>query len=218
MTCSMNHANLTTKFCSVCGAPAIQQQQQYQQPPQQYMPPQQQYQPQYQQPVYGQPQINPYDPAITEGYPYPLASVGMRIGAWAIDLGFALVTCGIGWFVWLLVVMNEGQTPGKQLLKMRTYGTDLKRQATWGHMAVRQILIPLAISMIRVPVIIMSFDSYYYSPYGFNGGLDALLTLAIWGFWLADAIIMFTHFKRQRIIDKWAKTIILDESKGRYYA
>lgn len=192
MTCSINHANLTTKFCSVCGAPAIQQQQQYQQPPQQYMPPQQQYQPQYQQPVYGQP---------------PLASAGKRIGAAALDGVLYFATCGIGWLVWLLIVMAQGQTPGKQILKMRVYGTVLNRPATWGHMAVRNFLIPWTYALCAIALAI---------PFTLTGETSnaavGIYYLALGGIYIYELVQVLTNPQRQRFADRWAKTVVVDES------
>lgn len=197
MTCSINHANLTTKFCSVCGAPAIQQQQQYQQPPQQYMPPQQQYQPQYQQPVYGQP---------------PLASAGKRIGAAALDGVLYFATCGIGWLVWLLIVMAEGQTPAKQILKMRVYGTVLNRPATWGHMAVRQFLIPWTYS---ISAGLLAFPFIFIDMSGSSTTVMYYL-LFIGGIYVYELVQLLTNPQCQRFADRWAKTVVVDESMTGY--
>jgi hypothetical protein len=57
---------------------------------------------------------------VTE-YPFNKATTQHRLGGWAVDLALNFVTFGIGWFIWSLVVWGQGQTPGKQLLKMRVY-------------------------------------------------------------------------------------------------
>lgn len=228
MTCSVNHSTITTKFCSVCGAPATTAQApaqppqwnqppaaapQWNQPPAQpYMPPAQPYAPQ---PTYGAPQQAwGTPPAPLAGFPFPLASTGKRIGAVAIDAGLVLVTCFIGWFIWTLIVWKDGQTPGKQLLKMRTYGTVLARPATWGHMAVRQFLIPQALSVVFIPywIAMASYDPYSYYSTDYSAVFSLLANLAYLGFYIAELVVMLNSPLRQRITDKWAKTVILDES------
>jgi hypothetical protein len=42
------------------------------------------------------------------------------------------LTCGIGWFHLDAHCWKDGQTPGKQVLKMKTYGTVLARPAIMG--------------------------------------------------------------------------------------
>ena len=131
MTCSVNHETITTKFCSICGAPkgsaaaAPQWNQpvappvapQWNPPAQQYVPPQNfQQQPQYGQPF---PQQPAWGAQPLPGYAFPLASRGKRFGALALDALFYMVTCGIGWFIWTLIVWKDGQTPGKQVLKIK---------------------------------------------------------------------------------------------------
>ena len=76
-----------------------------------------------------------------------LATPGHRIGAIAVDIGFYIVTLGIGHFIWNLVVMAQGQSPGKQLLKVRVMSEITNKPANWGHMAIRNYLIPLSMSL-----------------------------------------------------------------------
>ena len=76
-----------------------------------------------------------------------LATPGHRIGAIAVDIGFSIVTLGIGQFIWNLVVMAKGQSPGKQLLKVRVMSEVTNKPANWGHMAIRHFLIPLTMSL-----------------------------------------------------------------------
>jgi uncharacterized RDD family membrane protein YckC len=77
-----------------------------------------------------------------------LASFQHRLGAYALDLALAFLTLGIGWFIWSLVVWSQGQTPAKKILKLRVYAADnSQRPATWGHMAVRELLLMMAIGI-----------------------------------------------------------------------
>jgi uncharacterized RDD family membrane protein YckC len=76
-----------------------------------------------------------------------LASFQHRLGAYALDLALAFLTLGIGWFIWSLVVWSQGQTPAKKILKLRVFAADTQRPATWGHMAVRELLLMMAIGI-----------------------------------------------------------------------
>ena len=231
MTCSVNHETITTKFCSICGAPkgsapaapaAPQWNQpvappvapQWNPPAQQYVPPQNfQQQPQYGQPFPPQPG---WGAQPLPGYPFPLASRGKRFGAYALDALFMWLTCGIGWAIWTLIVWKDGQTPGKQVLKMKTYGTVLARPASWGHMAIRNFLIPLVVSIAYIPFYI-SLLSFYsdYSYYGYGNPYDAwywignLVSLA---FYITSLVMFLNSSTNQSLQDRLAKTVVLDES------
>ena len=229
MTCSVNHETITTKFCSICGAPkgsgaaapvapqwnapvAPPVAPQWNPPAQQYVPPQNfQQQSQYGQPF---PQQPAWGAQPLPGYAFPLASRGKRFGALALDALFYMVTCGIGWFIWTLIVWKDGQTPGKQVLKMKTYGTVLARPASWGHMAIRNFLIPLVVSITYIPFYI-AFLASYDSYYGYSGEADALQwigNLVSFAFYLTSFVMFLNSSTNQTLQDRFAKTVILDES------
>src|SRR5947208_2078900 len=76
------------------------------------------------QPMYGQPPTGTYaDP--TSGLMLPdgleLASIGRRIGAYFLAIPLMVVTLGIGYVIWGLVVWRNGQTPALQVLGMRCW-------------------------------------------------------------------------------------------------
>ena len=135
-------------------------QQQYgQQPPQQYgqQPP-----PQYgQQPPPGFPQAPPvpagYGYGQPGGQPVPagmyldqesglmlpqgtvVASPGRRIGAFFLAIPLAIITLGIGYVIWGLVVWGNGQTPALQVLGMRCWRPETNRVPGFWFMALREI-------------------------------------------------------------------------------
>ena len=78
-----------------------------------------------------------------------LASGGSRFGAYLLDGVLAIVTLGVGWLIWHLIVMARGQSPAKQLLGMRAIKTD-GTPAGWGTMFLRdwvgKFLVGLAVS------------------------------------------------------------------------
>jgi uncharacterized RDD family membrane protein YckC len=69
-----------------------------------------------------------------------LASVGRRIGAYFLAIPLAIVTLGIGYIIWALIVWGRGQTPALQVLGMRCWRTETNRIADWGYMALREIV------------------------------------------------------------------------------
>jgi uncharacterized RDD family membrane protein YckC len=69
-----------------------------------------------------------------------LASVGRRIGAYFLAIPLFIVTLGIGYIVWGLIVWAGGQTPALQVLGMRCYRPETGRVASWGYMALREII------------------------------------------------------------------------------
>jgi uncharacterized RDD family membrane protein YckC len=119
-----------------------------------------------------------------------------RLGGWALDLGLCVVTLGIGWFIWNLVVWSDGYTPAKKILKMRVIATQTGKPATWGHMAVRQFLIPLAIGLISIPVSVVTW------------GVGPLVWTGVDAFWI------FNGGHRKRLTDIMAKTYVINEAAG----
>jgi uncharacterized RDD family membrane protein YckC len=82
-----------------------------------------------------------YDPACDLNLPdgTELASVGRRIGAYFLALPLAIVTLGIGYVIWGLVVWGNGQTPALQVLKMRVWRPETNRVAGFWYMALREV-------------------------------------------------------------------------------
>lgn len=152
---------------------------------------------------------------------HPLATPRHRLAANFVDAGFYIVTLGIGWAIWSLVMWGKGQTPGKQILKIRVYdATKSNKPANWGRMCIRQALIPAAMGAffyalwdssafftpnhIRPSVLIVHFSTL--------GTVCMYLILLLEGaVELADAIWIFKPGTR-RLTDYWAKTYVVNES------
>ena len=86
-----------------------------------------------------------------------LASVGRRIGAYFLALPLALVTLGIGYIIWGLIVWGRGQTPAQQVLGMRCWKTDTGRIAGWGSMALREVIGSIAEGILSIITQLVSF-------------------------------------------------------------
>ncbi len=136
-----------------------------------------------------------------------LATPQHRLGAIAVDAGLIFVTSFIGWGIWSLIVWGKGQTPGKQLLKVRVLNEPTGKPATWGQMLIRQVLIGWALA---APY------SIAYGFYAFNLNQAALFVLVacvllLLTLYVVDIVWAFgpTH---RRLIDYWVGTIVVNEA------
>ena len=143
-------------------------------------------------------------------YQFPKATVQHRLGGKAVDLAMYTVTFGIGWFIWSLIIWGQGQTPGKQILKMRVYDKTTSKPAKWGQMAIRVFLLPLTISIVVLPFVFVS--GYFIADT--NTQILAIGVPYILGFaaQLVDAFWILKGTERNRLVDIFAKTDVLNES------
>ena len=77
-----------------------------------------------------------------------VASKGQRFGALLLDALLSIVTCGIGWIIWQLVILPKATSPGKSLLKMKAVYADSGRPLSTGDTAMRELLWKLVIGNI----------------------------------------------------------------------
>lgn len=84
-----------------------------------------------------------------------LASHGRRIGAWFLAIPLSIVTLFIGYIIWGLIIWGRGQTPTQQVLGMRTWVPEGGQRATWGKMALREIVgVGICTSLIFITQIV----------------------------------------------------------------
>lgn len=146
---------------------------------------------------------------------HPRASVQHRLGGNVLDgalLFASAITLFLGWFIWSLVLWGQGQTPAKQILKMRVYSIDTGKPATWGHMAVRQFLIPMAFSSLYIPFFIAAMAVSVDSSDLATGSVTILGSVAVFALQLTDALWIFKGDERQRLTDRWARTYVVNEA------
>jgi uncharacterized RDD family membrane protein YckC len=86
-----------------------------------------------------------------------LASVGRRIGAYFLAIPLAIVTLGIGYIIWGLIVWGNGQTPALQVLGMRVWRPETNRVAGFWHMALREIVGRICDGILSLVTEITSF-------------------------------------------------------------
>ena len=157
-----------------------------------------------------------------ENYHEPKATPQHRLGAIALDVVLLLCTCYIGWIIWSLVIWGQGLTPGKQILKLRVVSSVTGQTATWGHMAIRQFLLPMAMTL-PFTILQLAFEPYLfdanywadptYYDYSLFGSLGSLfMAFLSLGVSLLDALWIFKGGQNRRIVDVWAKTDVLNTS------
>lgn len=114
-----------------------------------------------------------------------LSTIGKRLGQYLLDLVLAVVTLGIGYFIWSMIIWSKGQTPGMQCLGMRCVRQDTGQTATWGTMFLREFV-----------------------ARGLIFGLIGFFTFGIGSFVLL--FMLCWDSKRQELWDKIASTLVVD--------
>ena len=148
-------------------------------------------------------------------YPFPKASLQHRFGQLLLEFALLIVTLGIGYFIWFFIVLGRGQTPGKQILKLRVYDATTGMPAKWGHMFIRELGIYLALSLGLV-VLAMYLGvqtlSEMESMSVFEGGQGNFEEIVSSLIFLIDALWIFKGNERKRLIDVICKTDVLNEA------
>ena len=112
-----------------------------------------------------------------------------RLGALVLDVVLMNITFGIGWMIWSFVVWGEGQTPAKKILKMRTFNATNGCPVSWGHMAVREFLVPLTVWFAIL----------------FTSGIAAVA-------WITIEIVFYFTKGNRTLRDIWVKTAVVNEA------
>ena len=86
-----------------------------------------------------------------------LASVGRRIGAFFLAIPLIIVTLGIGYVVWGLIIWRKGQTPALQVLGMRCWRPETQQVPGFWWMALREVVGRLADGILGPITEIVSF-------------------------------------------------------------
>jgi uncharacterized RDD family membrane protein YckC len=141
-----------------------------------------------------------------------LATPRHRLAAIAVDAGLYIVTLGIGWLIWNLITWGKGQTPGKQLLKIRVYGEVKNCPANWGHMLVRQSLLPGMLTFFfYIPYLIYIIGDGRYTFDAISGVGMFLLVASYVALSIIDIVWIFGP-QRRRLLDYLSKTYVVNEA------
>jgi hypothetical protein len=117
-----------------------------------------------------------------------LASRGQRFGALLLDLLLVVVTLVIGWLIWSLIVYARGQSPAKQVLKMRVIRLESHRAADWGWMALRDLVLKAAVIFFLAGVFLLGI---------------------IWV--IVNGIVLLNNDLNQTVWDKMLKTVVISD-------
>jgi uncharacterized RDD family membrane protein YckC len=93
-----------------------------------------------------------------------LASNGRRIGAFFLSYVLVIVTLVIGYIIWGLIVWGKGQTPALQVLGMRVWRPADQKTATWGTMALREIIGRFVEGILSFITLLISFILFLTRP------------------------------------------------------
>lgn len=117
-----------------------------------------------------------------------LASRGQRFGALLLDFLLVVVTLVIGWLIWSLIVYARGQSPAKQVLKMRVIRLESHRAADWGWMALRDLVLKAAVIFFLAGVFLLGI---------------------IWV--IVNGIVLLNNDLNQTVWDKMLKTVVISD-------
>ena len=130
---------------------------------------------------------NAFSAPSTPSFRY--ATFQHRLGAIALDAGLMILTLGIGWIIWSLIIWGDGQTPAKKILKLRTLNQTNGHAASWGHMAIREFLVPITVS------------------------IASSITAGIAGIaWIVVEIVFYFTKGQRTMRDYWVKTVVVNEA------
>lgn len=110
---------------------------------------------------YGQPStsggliLDPRGISIPEGT--QLASVGRRIGAYFLAIPLFIITLGIGYIVWGLVLWGQGTTPALKVLGMRCWLINDNKVPGWGRMFLRDFVGRIVDGILSIITALISF-------------------------------------------------------------
>ena len=128
-----------------------------------------------------------------------LATQGRRFAGFILDVLLAIFTLAIGWLVWFLIIAGRGQTPAKQILKMRVVRED-GQPASYGWMLLREIgvkIIAFAVLNFALVALIGGAGGWVY--------LAVFAVCALWCVWDAN---------RQCLWDKALRTLVVHDPEG----
>jgi uncharacterized RDD family membrane protein YckC len=124
------------------------------------------------------------------------------LAQYLLEIGLFFVTLGIGYCIWFLIILGQGQTPGKQVLKLRVYDATTGSPARWGHMFIRELGLYFALGIATLaPALLLYPDS-----------LLSIFDLVYYVVIIVDAFWIFKSGKRQRLVDVICKTDVLNEA------
>lgn len=119
----------------------------------------------------------------------PFATPLLRFGAAFLEAALAIVTLGIGWFIWWSILISKGLTPARQILGLRIVNAKTMQ--------------PVSSSQ----VFLRGFVVYFLAFSALSSALSLVLFGAGWLFTLVSALLVFRS-SRQTLWDQMTGTTV----------
>ena len=119
----------------------------------------------------------------------PFATPLHRFGATILEAVLAVVTLGIGWFIWWLILIGRGLTPARQILGLRIVNSNTMQ--------------PVSSSQ----VFLRGFVVYFLAFSALSSALSLVLFGAGWLFTLVSALLVFRS-SHQTLWDQMTGTTV----------
>lgn len=119
----------------------------------------------------------------------PYATPLHRFGAALLESALAIVTLGIGWFIWWLILISKGLTPARQILGLRIINAKTMQ--------------PVSNSQ----VFLRGFVVYFLAFSALASALSLVLFGAGWLFTLVSALLVF-RASHQTLWDQMTGTTV----------
>lgn len=119
----------------------------------------------------------------------PYATPLHRFGGSILEAVLAVVTLGIGWFVWWLILIGQGLTPARQILGLRIVNVKTMQPVASSHVFLR------------------GFVVYFLAFSALASALSLLLFGAGWLFTLVSALLVFRS-SHQTLWDQMTGTTV----------
>ena len=137
-----------------------------------------------------------------------LASKGQRIGAHLLDALLGVITLGIGYIVWSLVIFDRGQTPAKQVLNFRVVSVSKRRCVGRAKMVVREWVLKGWLGCL-LPILALTLTDaqadWFY------------LVLAAWCvLWLASVTLLMVDGRNRAGWDLALGTVVINDHNGAF--
>ena len=124
----------------------------------------------------------------------PFATPLHRFGAALLESALAIVTLGIGWFIWWLILISKGLTPARQILGLKIVNAKTMQ--------------PVSSSQ----VFLRGFVVYFLAFSALASALSLVLFGAGWLFTLVSALLVF-RANHQTLWDQITNTTVAYQKK-----
>jgi uncharacterized RDD family membrane protein YckC len=90
--------------------------------------------------------------------------VGTRVGASLLDVLLMIVTLGIGWLVWAVVLLKQSTSPAKKMMGLVVADVNTGAPATMTQMVLREIVGKWVLGSVTGIVTLASFVMLFVTP------------------------------------------------------